>query len=448
MTPGAKVRARAAKTIAAVIGGAALDRHLVQNKLGLSEVDQGFLSALCYGTLRRLPRHNAVLGKLLRNPKKPINPTMRALLVLGLEQLIATRVPEHAALDATVAASRLVNQSKGAGFLNAVLRRFQRERDDIEASLKNDEPFKWSHPQWLIDKFRGDWPDDWQSILEANNAQPPMSLRINSLRTTREDYAKMLHAEGLQTAAFSSVATAITLEKPCQVDQLPHFADGWVSVQDAGAQCAADFMDLVGNQKTGTDESSVTLRVLDACAAPGGKTFHMMERRADILMTALDISGDRLARVEENANRLGHKPTLVVGSAIDPEDWWDGQAYDRILIDAPCSGSGVMRRHPDIKTLRRPKDAKTFPTFQKEMLNRLWPLLAPGGRMIYATCSVFPQENERLIAAWLPSVKDAQSVPLKCSLSNAKSLNYGVQILPSATGSDGFYYAAIVKRER
>lgn len=439
MTPGAKVRAQAAKTIAAVIGGAALDKPLVQHKQGLSEVDQGFLSALCYGTLRRLPRHNAVLAKLLRNPKKPLNPMMRALLVLGLEQMVATRVPEHAALDATVAASRLVNQHKGAAFLNAILRRFQREREQIEASLKNDEAFKWSHPQWLIDKYRGDWPDDWESVLAANNAQPPMTLRVNRQKTTRDDYLKMLQSAGINAAAFTSSETAITLETPCGVDALPGFEEGLVSVQDGGAQCAAAFMHLDTGQDT-------PLRVLDACAAPGGKTLHMMEQAPGIELIALDISSERLERVQENADRLGFAPTLIAGSAIDPSAWWDGQLFDRILVDAPCSGSGVLRRHPDIKTLRRPKDAKTFPVFQTEILNQLWPLLKPGGRMLYATCSVFPQENERLMAAWQPTLKDAQSCPLECPLDNAKSLNYGVQILPEATGSDGFYYAAVLKQ--
>ena len=441
MSSGAKVRARAAKTIAAVLGGSALDKPLAQNRQGLSELDQGFLSALAYGTIRRMPRHNAVLMKLLRNPKKPLNPMMRALLVLGLEQMIATRVPEHAAIDATVAATRLVNQGKGSGFLNAILRRYQREREEIDASLENDEAFEWSHPQWIIDKLRADWPDDWRGVLEANNAQPPMVLRVNSHLITREDYLKMLHSSEINAAAIESVSTAIKLEEPCGVEQLPGFAEGLVSVQDSGAQCAAGYMDLAAS----TVESP--LRVLDACAAPGGKAMHMLELEPGIELVALDIAADRLERVKDNAERLSVNPTLIAGSAVAPEDWWDGKPFDRILVDAPCSGTGVIRRHPDIKVLRRLKDARTFPVFQREILNQLWPLLAPGGRMIYATCSVFPEENESLVESWLGPLEDAQSAPLECTLSNAKSLNYGVQILPSATGSDGFYYAAILKQK-
>ncbi len=441
MTAGAKVRARAAKTIAAVLGGSALDKPLAQGKQGLSEVDQSFLSALAYGTLRRMPRHNAVLMKLLRNPKKPLNPMMRALLTVGLEQMVATRVPEHAALDATVAASRLVNQAKGSGFLNAILRRYQREHKEIDASLENNEAFKWAHPQWLIDKLRTDWPDDWKPMLDANNGQPPLVLRVNKLKTSREDYLKMLHSVDINAAAISAVPTGILLDEPCGVDTLPHFEDGFVSVQDSGAQCAAGFMDLSAS----TTESP--LRVLDACAAPGGKAMHMMELAPTIHLTALDIAADRLEKVTENADRLGFSPDLVAGNAVEPEIWWDGKPFDRILVDAPCSGSGVLRRHPDIKMLRRPKDARTFPVFQREILNQLWPLLAPGGRMIYATCSVFPEENEAFVASWIPSAKDAQSTPLECPLPNAKSLNLGVQILPRATGSDGFYYAAVLKQK-
>ncbi len=440
ISAGAKVRARAAKTVAAVLGGSALDKPLAQQRAGLSDVDQRLLSALAYGTIRRMPRHNAVLMKLLRNPKKPLNPMMRALLTLGLEQMVATRVPEHAAVDATVAASRLVNQGKGSGFLNAILRRYQRERDEIDAMLADDEAFKWAHPQWLIDKLRTDWPDDWQSIIEANNAQPPMVLRVNTSRITADDYLKMLQSADINAAAVEPLATAIRLEEPCGVDLLPGFSEGLGSVQDSGAQCAAGFMDL---SASGADSP---LRVLDACAAPGGKAMHMLEIDKHIELVALDIAADRLERVKENAERLSVSPVIVAGSAVSPEDWWDGKPFDRILVDAPCSGTGVLRRHPDIKVLRRAKDAKSFPVFQREILNQLWPLLAPGGRMIYATCSVFPEENESLVESWIAAREDAQIAPLECHLPNAKSLNYGVQILPRETGSDGFYYAAILKR--
>ncbi|MEM7081427.1 MAG: 16S rRNA (cytosine(967)-C(5))-methyltransferase RsmB [Pseudomonadota bacterium] len=436
MSTGAKVRANAAKAIAAVLGGAALDKPLAQAKLGLTEIDQGFVSALAYGTLRRMPRHHEVVLKLLRNPKKPLNPMMRALLALGLEQLVATRVPAHAAVDATVAASRLVNLGKGAGFLNAILRRYQREREAIDASLATNDSFVWCHPKWLIDKTRRDWPDDWQAILDANNAQPPMALRVNVAKTTRDNYLKMLQSADIEAAAIAGVDSALLLDEARPVEGLPGFADGLVSVQDAGAQLAAAHMAI--------DDGA--LRVLDACAAPGGKAMHMLERNKALSLYALDLAEERLERVEDNADRLGVSPHLITGSAVAPEDWWDGESFDRILVDAPCSGSGVMRRHPDIKMLRRPKDARSFPEFQREILRKLWPTLKPGGRMIYATCSVFPEENEDLLSAWLEGCPTAQIVPLECALENSKLLKNGVQILPNATGSDGFYYAAVEKR--
>lgn len=434
MSDGAKVRALAAKTVAAVVGGLALDQPLARNKAGLSEKDQSFLSALCYGTLRRWPRHKAVIEHVLRNPKKPLNPMLQALLAVGLEQMVATRVPEHAAVAATVAASRFVNQHGKSGFLNAILRRFLREREEIEAALAGDTRFKHEHPKWYVDQLKAHWTDHYSDIIRASNAQPPMWLRVNQQKVTRDDYLKLLQEAKIDAAAGEHLECSILLSSAVSVEQLPKFSEGWVSVQDVGAQFAAEAV---------AAESG--MYVLDACAAPGGKTMHMLERQPDLEMLAMDVSADRLVRVKENAERLSFSPILLSANAAITDDWWDGRLFDRILIDAPCTGTGVIRRHPDIKVLRRPKDAAKFALLQQALISALWPTLAPGGRMIYATCSIMPAENEELIQTLIAALPGAQSVPLNCALPNAKSLKNGVQLLPNETGSDGFYYAVLLK---
>lgn len=437
MSSGAKVRALAAKTVSAVLTGSALDEPLAKYKAGLSDIDQRFLSALAYGTLRRFPRHVAVIEHLLRNPKKPLNPMMRALLMVGLEQIVATRVPPHAAVSATVAASRFVNQAKGSGFLNAILRRYLREEKDIEEALKADVRVKYEHPSWLVEKIRTDWPDDWEQVLAANNLAPPFWLRVNLQKTTRREYLESLAALDIAAQSSALNATGIRLIDAVSVEQLPHFADGWVSVQDIGAQLAAPLV----NAQPGE-------RILDACAAPGGKTTHILECCPDAEVTALDISGARLERVRDNCKRTGATARLITANAAVLEDWWDREPFDAVLIDAPCTGSGVIRRHPDIKMLRRPKDATGFALAQRLLIEALWETIAPGGRLIYATCSIFPEENEDLIEALIPLL-DGAHPDLPHGLNKwGKLLKNGVQMLPDATSSDGFYYAALTKHQK
>ncbi|NNF17032.1 MAG: 16S rRNA (cytosine(967)-C(5))-methyltransferase RsmB [Gammaproteobacteria bacterium] len=434
MSSGAKVRALGAKTIAAVLTGSALDAPLAKYQAGLGGKDQGFLAALAYGTLRRYPRHAAVIEHLLRNPKKPLNPMMRALLALGLEQIVATRVPAHAAVSATVAASRLVNQAKGAKFLNAILRRYLREREEIDAALGDDPRFVHEHPKWLVQKIAADWPENWQDIVAANNLPPPMWLRVNLNKTTRESYLQRLQEKEIVAQPAQQNAAGIRLPTAVGVDELPEFAAGCVSVQDINAQVAASLVAPRPGE-----------RILDACAAPGGKTGHLLEICEEIDLTALDLSAPRLARVADTLDRLGVSATLKEANATDLEEWWDGRAYDAVLVDAPCSGSGVIRRHPDIKTLRRPRDATGFAQLQRLLIQSLWKTVAPGGRLIYATCSIFPEENEGLIEPLAESLDGARPGLPNTVSACAKLLKYGVQMFPEATGGDGFYYAVLWK---
>jgi 16S rRNA (cytosine967-C5)-methyltransferase len=311
--------------------------------------------------------------------------------------------------------------------VNAVLRRFQRERAELEAALADDPRAQLSHPAWLIDELARDWPADWRRICEQNNAPAPMWLRVNERRTTRADYLARLHAAGLSARPSAEVATAIVLDEPQPVEALPGFAAGDVSVQDLAAQRAAQFLDLAPGQ-----------RVLDACAAPGGKTGHILESCPGLgEVWALDRDRARLDKVRANLDRLRLAAKLVAGDATRPAEWWDGRAFDRILLDAPCSAVGVIRRHPDIKVLRRPEDVARAVTLQGNLLRALWPLLAPGGRLVYATCSVLRAENDAQIAAFRSAVDSAEGA--------GTELLGGCQTLPGDADGDGFYYASLLK---
>jgi 16S rRNA (cytosine967-C5)-methyltransferase len=343
-----------------------------------------------------------------------------------LLQLQHLRVPEHAAVSATVDAAHLLGRPDAAPLVNAVLRRFQRERAELDAALATIPEARFSHPAWLIEELASDWPDDWEHILEANNAQAPMWLRVNEQRCSRDAYLERLRTSGIGASAAADVATAIVLDTPRPVDSLPGFAAGHVSVQDVAAQRAAAFLDLAAGQ-----------RVLDACAAPGGKTGHILEACPGLAeLWAVDRNEARLARVRENLDRLGLTAKVVTGDATRPADWWDGRPFDRILLDAPCSATGVIRRHPDIKVLRRPEDVARAVELQADLLRALWPLLREGGRIVYATCSVLRRENDAQIAAFQgsqPAGGPGTVVASRC------------QTLPGETNGDGFYYACLQK---
>jgi 16S rRNA (cytosine967-C5)-methyltransferase len=426
--PGAAVRAAAARVVARVLRERLdADDALAAASPSVAERDRPLLAALAFGAFRWHHRLDWQTARLLTRPLKPDDLELAALLRIGLLQLQEMRIPEHAAVSATVDAAAALGLRGAAPLVNAVLRRFQRERAQLDAALADEPQAQLSHPAWLIEQLERDWPDDWRRICEQNNAAAPMWLRVNERRTTRAAYLERLLAAGLGARASPEVATAIVLDEPRAVEELPGFAAGDVSVQDLAAQRAAGFLDLAPGQ-----------RVLDACAAPGGKTGHIVEACPGLgEVWALDRDRVRLDKVRANLDRLGLGARLVVGDATRPADWWDGRAFDRILLDAPCSAVGVIRRHPDIKVLRRPEDVARAVALQADLLRGLWPLLAPGGRLVYATCSVLRAENDAQIAAFRTEVDAAEAA--------GTERPGGCQSLPGDADGDGFYYASLLK---
>jgi 16S rRNA (cytosine967-C5)-methyltransferase len=392
---------------------------------------------LAYGAIRHHWQLQAWNAKLLSRPLKKRDSVIDALLAVGLYQLTDTRVPDHAAVSQTVEAARSLRRPKLAGLVNACLRRFQRE--NLGVDVTGGEEVRWNHPAWLIERLRADWPDDADAILEANNERAPMWLRANARRTTAAAYRQRLATSGIGSTLLDGLPEALRLAEPRPVDELPGFADGEVSVHDAAAQIAGRWL-----------MRSSPRRVLDACAAPGGKSGHLAELGADGFdLVALDSDPERLERVRENHDRLGLDATIVAGDASNPGEWWDGKPFDAILLDAPCSATGVIRRHPDIKLLRREADIDKLSALQDRILEALWPALAPGGRLLYATCSVLAAENDDVVSEFLESRSDAVEDAMLPNynirdLMRAKAC--GFQVLPGTAGMDGFYYACLVKK--
>ncbi|MFO7594079.1 MAG: 16S rRNA (cytosine(967)-C(5))-methyltransferase RsmB [Pseudomonadota bacterium] len=387
---------------------------------------------LCYGTLRWWPRLEVLLGRLMDKPLKAKEYEVKCLLLIGLYQLSYLDLPAHAAVSETVAVTALLKKGWAKGLVNAVLRRFQRERTALEAELEHDEVAAAAHPRWLLERLQKAWPRQWKMIVAANNRRPPMVLRNNRTRQERKSYLQALHDAGFYAGTSDHAPDALILDQPVGVERLPGFTEGRVSVQDSAAQLAAT---LVAPEPG--------MRVLDACAAPGGKTGHLLEICEDIELIALDIEEKRLERVEQNLNRIGLQATLVAADAAKPDQWWDGKAFDRILLDAPCSATGVIRRHPDIKLLRREQDIGQLVALQRKILDALWPLLRPGGMLVYATCSILPRENSEQLANFLARHDDATESPLQVEWGYPEAV--GRQILPDQDGMDGFYYACITK---
>ena len=398
--------------------------------------DRALLRLLCYGTLRRHWRLQFWIGQLLERPLKPRDSVINALLAIGLYQLAETRIPDHAVVSQTVEASRLLRRPKLAGLLNAVMRRFLRE--DIASAVPDSAEAFHDHPQWLIDAIQRDWQDHSDAILAANNARAPMWLRVDASRATAAQYVQQLAEAGIAADSVDAIDGAVKLAEPVPVANLPGFAEGLVSVQDAAAQLAAPWL-LQGSGG----------RVLDACAAPGGKSGHLLELGgAAIDLTCVDRDPERLRAVEDNLRRLGRSATLVCGDASTPQDWWDGSAFDAILLDAPCSATGVIRRHPDIKLLRRAADIAPLASLQRSLLDRSWQLLAPGGRLLYVTCSVLAAENDEVLRPFLEATPDARE---NDALQNNNIRDVmqrkacGFQVLPGTADMDGFYYACLEK---
>lgn len=389
--------------------------------------DRAFVQAICYGVLRWYWRLEHILGQLTRKPIKDAR--VRMLALLGLYQLRYMRVKPHAAVSETVSAA----SAWAKPLLNGILRSYQREESRLEQTADNDEVSANAHPRWLIERLRRDWPAACQDILAANNEPPPLTLRVNRLRQTRDTCLTQLAEQGITAHANAVCPSAITLDQPVPVEAIPGFRQGNLSVQDAAAQFAAELLQLYPGQ-----------RVLDVCAAPGGKTAHILEVCPELAeLVAVDISDERLQRVQNNLDRIGLKAQLQAGDASSPESWWNGQPFDRILVDAPCSATGVIRRHPDIKLLRQPEDIPSLARAQRRILEVIWPLLTPDGVLVYATCSVLREENEDVIGHFLANHADAVETPLLAEWGQAS--RHGRQILPGELNMDGFYYARLQK---
>ena len=429
------VRIAAARVITAVLQDeGSLSTLLPYYTTKVDDRDKGLMQQLCYGTLRYYPRLLAYLNLLLAKPFKTKDKDLEAVLACSIYQLLETRIPTHAAVNEAVAACKALKKPWAKGLVNAVLRRFLREREQLDSALKQSSAFKTAHPDWLITLWREAWPDQLDAIVEANNAQPPMTLRVNQRQSHQTKYLSQLETAGIDATATLFTPEGITLKNPQDVSALPGFSEGEVSVQDEAAQLSAHLLDLKPGQ-----------RILDACCAPGGKTCHILElvdNNAELI--ALDISAKRLERVEENLERLGLQATLVAGDATDTNSWWDGQPFDRILLDAPCSATGVIRRHPDVKLLRKPADIAKLAKLQLTLLNALWPLLKDDGILIYATCSTLPQENDQVVLRFIASNTDA--VVKKLDLATGIKTPFGCQLLPQVGGHDGFYYAQLKKQ--
>ncbi len=422
-------RNAAAAAISQVLRGQSLTAALEHPLAALpTPQDRAFAQALCYGVIRHYYRLNFIAGRLLGKPLKTKDQDIQALILCGIHQLQAMRVKPHAAVSETVAAAARKPWAKS--LINAVLRNYQRDAAALDSAAQTDQEARHNHPAWLITRLAADWPEHYLQLLAANDQPAPMTLRVNPRAQSRDAYLALLEDQGLSGDPVHEYG--ITLEQAVNVEQLPGFAAGAVSVQDGAAQLAAALLDPRPGQ-----------RVLDACAAPGGKTAAILERQPDLKVLALDVDPARLQRVQDTLKRLRLTAELLAADASQPATWAQGRAFERILIDAPCSGLGVIRRHPDIKLLRRPEDLDALAELQAKILDALWPLLAPGGVLLYATCSVLRQENEAQIAAFLHRHADAAEITLTADWGQARP--HGRQILTGWENMDGFYYAKIGK---
>ncbi len=423
------VRAAAAKVIYQVVDqGQSLSNVLPAAQQEVRERDQALLQEICYGVLRWLPRLESITNHLMDKPLKGKQRVFHHLILVGLYQLGHMRIPAHAAVAETVDATKTLKKPQLRGLINAILRNYQRQQEALDAQAISHDAGRYGHPSWLLKLLKASYPEQLEAIVEANNTKAPMWLRVNSQHNTRDEYRVLLDNEGIATELHPQAGDALRLLKPCDVTQLPGFADGWVSVQDAAAQLAVEYLQPQAGEL-----------ILDCCAAPGGKTAHIMERQPDTQVVAIDCDEHRLSRVHENLERLNLTAQVLCADARYPSDWWHGEKFDRILLDAPCSATGVIRRHPDIKWLRRADDIAALAELQAEIFDAMWLQLKSGGTLVYATCSITPQENSEQVKAFLGRTADA-------TLMDSDPTNPGRQILPGEEQMDGFYYAVLKKQ--
>ncbi|HEX3124926.1 MAG TPA: 16S rRNA (cytosine(967)-C(5))-methyltransferase RsmB [Rhodanobacteraceae bacterium] len=429
----ANVRAIAARALQRIAGGHSLRAEFAASSTKLHDSrDRALLSALLHAGARWWLRYDAALDRLLERPLRKREPQLHALLVLGLVQLDVLRLPEYAAVAATVDAVRAIGKAQFSGMANAVLRRWLRERETFAAALDAGAQTRTAHPAWLLAAIAADWPDAVDAIIAANNAEGPLWLRVNRRRVARAALLEQFIAAGIYAQAPEALPDALVLAQSRDVTALPGYEAGLFSVQDGAAQFAADLLDLRDGQ-----------RVLDACAAPGGKSAQILER-ADVALLALDRDAQRLPRLRANLDRLGLRAEVRAGDALLPKDWWNAQAFDRILLDAPCSATGIIRRQPDIKLHRRADDIAKLARTQTRLLEAMWLMLAPGGRLVYATCSILDAENAAQVEGFLARHADARSLPVAVPGWRATRAG-GAQNLPGESGMDGFFYAVLEK---
>ena len=427
----ADARFIATKILARVLQqGESLSTAMPRETANLDLRERPMVQALVYGVLRWRWKIEAILKPYIKKPLKNKDLDVKIILMLGVFQLLWMRTPDYAAVDAAVKSSLKIKKKWSKGLINAILRQLIRDREKIDVS--NDEVANYSHPQWLIELIKKDWPEHWRQVLSQANEPAPMSLRIDTQQISIEKYCQQLAEVELTAEPHPQVSPALVLDQACDVHRLPGFDQGMVSVQDAAAQLAAQLIDLHVEQK-----------VLDACAAPGGKTAHMLQTEPAITVDAVDISEARLQRVEENLDRLNLQANLITADIAEVKEWWSGEQYDRILLDAPCSATGVIRRHPDIKSLRRESDIQELVATQKNILDAVWPLLKPGGKLLYATCSVLKAENRQQMQAFLQRTDDAKEIKLVADWGHEQKV--GRQILTGESQMDGFYYALVEK---
>ena len=424
-------RAAAARALAAIGDGRSLDDALARVRGDVAADEQPLLQELVYGGVRHRLRFEPVLAARLRKPFKSRDRDLEALLLVALYELVGMRTPRHAAVNGAVDATAGLGKAWARGLVNGVLRAVLREPDALAEPADPAAAHGW--PRWLAGAIAADWPGDWPVIAASGTARPPMTLRVNLARTTRERYAERLAQAGLE-ARPGRARSALVLQRPVPVEGLPGFAEGEASVQDEAAQWAAPLLAVPAGG-----------RVLDACAAPGGKTGHLLEQRpAPGELVAVESDAGRAERLRASIDRVGGRAEVIVADATATDAWWDGRAFDRILLDAPCSGTGVVRRHPDIKLLRREADIDALAALQQRLLRALWPLLAPGGMLVYATCSVLRRENAERVAAFLAETADAEAMPIAAAW--GREDGPGRQILPGDDGMDGFFYACVSRR--
>ena len=448
--PTKNIRATAARVLTQVQHGQSLAQCLPAAEEKIEFDDIPFLRELCYGSCRWYFRLNALAKMLLQKPFHDDDEDLHQLLIIGLYQLNIQKKAAHAAIFETVEAAASLDKPYCKGVINACLRRYDREHVELIESLGNNPVTLHSHPKWLVKALKKAWPDNYLEIMEANNQHPPFCIRVNQIHHSREEYLALLDQSGIPASAGKHAKHSIYLDHAMNVFELPGFEDGWCSVQDEAAQLAAELLEPQAGEN-----------ILDACAAPGGKTCHILESANDLKVTAIDLEEKRLARVSENLERLQLEAKTIACDANNIDDWWDGELFDRILLDAPCAAIGVIRRHPDIKLLRLKEDIEQLADVQLDLLKTLWSTLKPGGRLVYATCSVMPMENATVIDTFIAAQNDAHQDVQVYSLQDRSwgiHSGHGRQLFPQLAiesdtgevieqGHDGFYYAVLEKKK-